>query len=133
MFSYEEAALIEPLACCVRAWSKIKYQKNDTVAILGVGPTGMMHVLLAKLFEFSKIFCMDLNDFRLDFVKKFGVTTIRSDNPDLIRKINDDTSIGVDVAIVATSSLDAFQDAIKLVRKGGTVVMFGVPTKDANY
>ena len=129
--SYEEAALIEPLACCVRAWSKFKYQKNDTVAILGVGPTGMMHVLLAKSFGFSKIFCMDLNDFRLDFVKKLGVTAIRSDNPDLIKKINDDTSIGVDVAIVATSSLHAFQDAIKLVRKGGTVVMFGVPSKDA--
>jgi len=74
---------------------------------------------------------MDLNDFRLDFVKKLDVTAIRSDNPDLIKKINDDTSIGVDVAIVATSSLHAFQDAIKLVRKGGTVVMFGVPSKDA--
>jgi len=74
---------------------------------------------------------MDLNDFRLDFVKKFNVTTIRSDHPDLIKKIHDDTSIGVDVAIVATSSLDAFQDALKLVRKGGTVVMFGVPSKGA--
>jgi L-iditol 2-dehydrogenase len=129
--SYEEAALIEPLACCVRAWSKFKYQKNDTVAILGIGPTGMMHVLLAKSFGFSKIFCVDLNNFRLDFVKKFGATTIHSDNPDLVKKITDDTSIGVDVAIVATSSLHAFQDAIKLVRKGGTVVMFGVPSKGA--
>ena len=83
--SYEEAALIEPLACCVRAWSKVKYQKNDTVAILGIGPTGMMHVLLAKSFGFSKIFCMDLNDFRLDFVKKFGCYMLfRSDNPHLV-------------------------------------------------
>ena len=129
--SYEEAALIEPLACCVRAWSKFKYQKNDTVAILGIGPTGMMHVLLAKSFGFSKIFCVDLNNFRLDFVKKFGATPIHSDNPDLVKKITDDASIGVDVAIVATSSLHAFQDAIKLVRKGGTVVMFGVPSKGA--
>ena len=72
---------------------------------------------------------MDLNDFRLDFVKKFDVSAIRSDNPELIKKINTDTSGGVDVAIVATSSLHAFQDAIKLVRKGGTVVMFGVPSK----
>jgi L-iditol 2-dehydrogenase len=129
--SYEEAALIEPLACCVRAWSKFKYQKNDTVAILGVGPTGVMHALLAKSFGSSKIFCMDLNDYRLGFVKKFGATTIRSDDPNLIQKINDETTIGVDVAIVATSSLHAFQDAIKLVRKGGTVVMFGVPSKGA--
>ena len=129
--SYEEAALIEPLACCVRAWSKFKYKENDTAAILGVGPTGIMHILLAKLFGFSKIFCMDLNDFRLNFVKKFGVTSFRSDNPDLVQKITDETIRGVDVAIVATSSLHAFQNAIKLVRKGGTVVMFGVPNKGA--
>ena len=45
--------------------------------------------------------------------------------------MNDEPKIGVDVAIVATSSLHAFQDAIKLVRKGGTVVMFGVPSKGA--
>ena len=47
----------------------------------------------------------------------------------MIKKITDDTLIGVDIAIVATSSLHAFQDAIKLVRKGGTVIMFGVPSK----
>ena len=74
---------------------------------------------------------MDLNNFRLNFVKKFDVTAIRSDDPDLIKTITVDTSIGVDIAIVSTSSLHALQDAIKLVRKGGTVVMFGVPSKGA--
>jgi L-iditol 2-dehydrogenase len=38
---------------------------------------------------------------------------------------------GVDVAIVATSSMAALEDAIDLVRKGGTVMMFGVPSKGA--
>jgi hypothetical protein len=35
------------------------------------------------------------------------------------------------VAIVATSSLKALEDAIDMVRKGGTVMMFGVPSKDS--
>nr|AIF13475.1 alcohol dehydrogenase (gutB) [uncultured marine thaumarchaeote KM3_62_E02] len=38
---------------------------------------------------------------------------------------------GVDVVIVATGSLKAFRDAITFVRKGGTIVMFGVPSKGA--
>ncbi|MCH6586640.1 MAG: zinc-binding dehydrogenase, partial [Thaumarchaeota archaeon] len=38
---------------------------------------------------------------------------------------------GVDVAIVATSNLKALEDAIDMVRKGGTVMMFGVPSKEA--
>ena len=131
--SFEEAALIEPLACCIRAWSKFSYQKNDTAVILGVGSTGIMHALLAKSAYFSKIFCLDLNNFRLDFAKKLGFETIRSDDTSLSEKIikSTDTS-GVDIVIVATGSLEALRDAIKLVRKGGTIVMFGVPNKGAS-
>jgi len=68
--SFEEAAMIEPLACCVRAWTKFRYYEGDSVAIFGVGPTGMMHVMLAQAKKLSKIFCFDVNDFRLDFAKK---------------------------------------------------------------
>ena len=60
-----------------------------------------------------------------------GVEEINISKIPVTKKIHDETSIGVDVAIVATSSLHAFQDALKLVRKGGTVVMFGVPSKGA--
>jgi len=130
--SFEEAAMIEPLACCIRAWNKFKHQKNDSVAILGVGPTGIMHVLLAKLYGFGKIFCLDLNDFRLDFAKKFETITIHSDNPNALEQIKSETeNQGVDVVIVATGSLKALQDAVNFVRKGGTIVMFGVPSKGA--
>ena len=131
--SFEEAAMIEPLACCVRAWSKFPYQEGDSAAIFGVGPTGMMHVMLALAKKFSKIFCFDINDFRLDFAKKFHITeSINSMNEDRKQKILDHTDgMGVDAAIVATSSLKALEDAIDMVRKGGTVMMFGVPSKDA--
>lgn len=131
--SYEEAAMIEPLACCVRAWSKFSYREDDSTAIFGVGPTGMMHVMLAHAKKFSKIFCFDINDFRLDFVKKFNITaSISSMDEHRKQIILDNTGgRGVDVAIVATSSLNALDDAIDMTRKGGTVMMFGVPSKGA--
>jgi L-iditol 2-dehydrogenase len=131
--SYEEAAMIEPLACCVRAWSKFSYQEGDSTAIFGVGPTGMMHVMLARAKKFSKIFCFDVNDFRLDFAKKFNITdSISSMDENRKQKILDNTDgQGVDVAIVATSSLKALDDAIDVTRKGGVVMMFGVPSKGA--
>ena len=131
--SFEEAAMIEPLACCIRAWNKFKHQKNDSVAILGVGPTGIMHVLLAKLYGLGKVFCLDLNDFRLDFAKKFETITIHSGNTNAMEQIKSETANqGVDVVIVSTSSLDALKDAVHFVRKGGTIVMFGVPSKGSN-
>jgi L-iditol 2-dehydrogenase len=131
--SFEEAAMIEPLACCVRAWAKYSYYEGDSVAIFGVGPTGMMHVMLAQAKKFSKIFCFDVNDFRLDFAKKFNITeSIHSMDEKRQQRVLDHTDgQGVDVAIVATSSLKALDDAIDVVRKGGAVMMFGVPSKGA--
>ena len=131
--TFEEAAMIEPLACCVRAWNKFQYQQGDSAAILGVGPTGIMHLMLAQANKFSKIFCFDLNEYRLDFAKKFNVTeTIISTDGQRKKKILDHTEDrGVDVAIVATSSLKALEDGIDMVRKGGAVMMFGVPSKGA--
>lgn len=131
--SYEEAAMIEPLACCVRTWTKFSYQEHDSAAIFGVGPTGMMHVMLAHAKKFSKIFCFDVNDFRLEFAKSFNITeSINSMDENRKQKILDNTDgQGVDVAIVATSSLKALEDAFDMVRKGGSVVMFGVPSKGA--
>lgn len=131
--TFEEAAMIEPLACCVRAWTKYRFQEGDSVAIFGVGPTGMMHVMIALAKKFSKIFCFDVNDFRLSFAKKFNVTeSINSMDENRMKKILDHTQgRGVDVAIVATSSLNALSDAIDMVRKGGAVMMFGVPSKGA--
>ena len=131
--SFEEAAMIEPLACCVRAWRKYNYQQGDSVAVFGVGPTGMMHVMLAHAKKFSKIFCFDVNDFRLNFAQKFDITkSINSGDETRKQLILEHTDgLGVDVAIVATSSMSALDDAIDMVRKGGSVMMFGVPSKDS--
>lgn len=122
--TFEEATMIEPLACCVRAWNKIDYNKGDTAAVFGVGPTGMMHVMLAQMKEFSKIFCFDVNEFRLDFARKLGTVAKNAKSSDRFQK-------DVDVAIIATSNLTVLADAIEMVRKGGTIMMFGVPSKGA--
>ncbi len=131
--TYEEAAMIEPLACCVRAWKKLSHQEGDSVAIFGVGPTGMMHLLIAQAKKLSKIICFDMNDFRLNFAKKFDITdSINSVDENRKQKILEHTEgRGVDLAIVATSSLNALNDAIDMVRKGGAIMMFGVPSKGA--
>ncbi|MEX1054270.1 MAG: zinc-dependent dehydrogenase [Nitrosopumilaceae archaeon] len=133
LMSFDEAAMIEPLACCIRAWKKIQAKDGDSVAIFGIGPTGMMHVMLSKMHGMQDIFCFDVNDFRLDFAKKFGITeSIKSTDPKAQEKILEKTqNRGVDVAIVATGSLNAITQAVEFVRKGGTIILFGVPSRDA--
>jgi L-iditol 2-dehydrogenase len=131
--SFEEASMIEPLACCIRAWNKIKFKKGDSIAILGAGPTGLMHLMLSKVYGIQDIFCFDINDFRLGFAKKFGIAdAIRSDDPNAYQKILSKTqNRGVDIVMLATGSLNAIEQGVDFVRKGGTIMLFGVPTKGA--
>lgn len=129
--SFDEAAMIEPLACCVRSWAKFSHHPGDTVAVFGAGPTGMMHVMLAQVNNFSKVFCLDVNDFRLDFAKSFGAIPLKSDPQSIPKILSETQNLGVDVSIVATGSLKAVSDAIAVTRKGGIIVLFGVPSKGA--
>ena len=135
--SYEQASLIEPLACCIRAFEKIKYSnKGDSIAIFGAGPAGLMLTGLAKLYGFSKIFILDLNHFRLGFCKKNfpDVITINPEQVNFVKIINEHTSNrGVDLSIVATSSLHALSNSYDIIRKGGTVMLFGVPQKGSIF
>ena len=136
--SFDEASLIEPLACCIRSLNKCNFQKGDDMAIFGAGPAGMMHVALANVFGAGKIIVVDINNFRIDFAKKFcyNISTFKSlpdKEEDLTQKIKNSTdSRGVDISIVATGSTKALAQAFEATRKAGKVMLFGVPSKNSN-
>lgn len=127
--SYDEAALIEPFACCIRGLNKISIKHGDNIAILGAGPTGVMHMLLAKMWGANNIVVSDINDFRLKFVEKYGATTVNLNRENLdiaIKEATDD--IGTDVTILATGNIKAFESSLKITRRGGKILLFGVPS-----
>ncbi|HXV87754.1 MAG TPA: alcohol dehydrogenase catalytic domain-containing protein [Nitrososphaeraceae archaeon] len=127
--SYDEAALIEPFACCIRGINKISIKHGDNVAILGAGPTGVMHTLLARLWGANNIVVSDVNQFRLKFVEKYGVTAVNLNLEKLDNVINNNTeSLGVDVTILATGSMKAFESSLRITRRGGKILLFGVPS-----
>jgi L-iditol 2-dehydrogenase len=133
--SYDEASLIEPLACCLRALAKCNFHKGDDVAILGSGPAGMLHMLLAKIFGAGRIFVIDINQFRLDFARKhYDLKTFNSMvDKDFIKKIQEATNDrGTDITIVATGNTRAVLQAFELTRRAGRIMLFGVPAKGSN-
>ena len=130
--SFDEASLIEPLACCIRGLTKCKLQKGDDITILGAGPAGLMHIILAKLTGAGRIVVFDINQFRLDFAREhFGIDTYNvAREKDIIKKMQDTTDfIGADTTIVATGSSKAILQSFELTRKGGNVLLFGVPAE----
>jgi len=124
--SFEEATLIEPLACCIRALRKGELRIDDSVAIIGAGTTGMIHIMLSRLLGASRIIVSDLFDRRLEAAKKFGAdVTVNPQRESLDEVVRGETDkIGVDLAIVTASSLKAYRAAVGVCRKGGRILVF---------
>jgi len=127
--TFEEAALVEPTACCIRSIMRCDIQIGDDVLVIGAGPIGLTQIQLLKLFGVSRVFLSDILDFRLEAAERFGADeTINPRQENLVERIKGMTDgRGVDVVVVATGSTDAIVQALKSVRRGGTVNLFGAP------
>jgi L-iditol 2-dehydrogenase len=132
--SFEEATLIEPTACCIRAQNKLGIQTGDSIAVIGAGPSGILHVLLSKLAGASKVIVSDLIDYRLRMAEKFGADL--AVNPRLknlgeaVKEVTEGR--GADMVIVTAPVKEALIDGMKVCRRGGTVCLFA-PTQPNEY
>ncbi|MCF8884660.1 MAG: zinc-dependent dehydrogenase [Aigarchaeota archaeon] len=128
--SYEEASLIEPLAACFRGQLKLNIRPGDVVTIIGAGPIGLMHFMLAKSFGASKIIMSEVDGKRIEIAKRLGVEYIVNPLEEDIEKfiLNLTNGRGSDVVVVAVGSPHAQKDALKIVGRGGRVNFFaGLP------
>ena len=132
--SFEEATLIEPVGCCIRALSKSSIQSDDTVAIIGAGTTGIIHLALSRIFGAAKTLVSDLIDFRLKMAKNFGADVlVNPKKEDLEAVVKAETNgVGADLVIVTAPSLEAYTSGMKICRKGGRLCVFA-PTSPGEY
>ncbi|UCC96253.1 MAG: zinc-dependent dehydrogenase [Candidatus Omnitrophota bacterium] len=127
--SFEEGTFIEPLACVIRGQRLAHLEAGQHILILGGGISGLLHLLLARAQGAGRIIVTDINEYRLKAAKEFGADEVihaKEDIPARVRKSNDDR--GVDLAIVCTSALTAFIQALYSIDRGGTVLCFA-PTE----
>jgi L-iditol 2-dehydrogenase len=124
--SFEEATLIEPLACGIRAINKCEIQNGDTVAIIGAGPAGIINVALRRLSGAGQILVSDVVDYRLRMARKFGAdVAINVQNEsfaEAVKSVTEDR--GADTVIVTAPSVKAYDSALEICRKGGTICVF---------
>lgn len=126
--SYDEAALLEPLACVVLGNEAAGISPGDTVVIAGGGgPIGLMHLQLARHNGARHAVVTDLRDSRLRLAEQLGAThAINPARDDPIRFVRELTNgRGADVVIETAGVPEVWQMSVQLARKGGTVVMFG--------
>jgi L-iditol 2-dehydrogenase len=124
----EHAALTEPLACAVHGFEDSRPRKGDVVAVIGGGPLGLMILHVAALAGYEVIAIVK-HDGQVEAARQLGAAHIVQTSS--IRKAIRETRAltpkdrGVDIAIEAVGVPEAWQEAVELVRKGGTVNFFG--------
>jgi len=124
---FEEAALLEPLACVVNGNDVADIKLGDTVVVIGAGPIGLMHVQLAKIGGATKVICTDLAHQRLQVATELGATAVidasKEDQLKSVRGLTD--GVGADVVIEAVGLPQTWELAVEMTRKAGTTVLFG--------
>jgi len=125
--SFEEAAITEPLACVLHGVEEANVKLGDTVAIIGAGPIGLLHLLTVKKMGAEKIVMIDLVDERLNVAKELGADeTINAGKENSVEKVQQLTGgYGADIVIEAIGSPVTWEQALRLARKGGTILEFG--------
>ena len=126
--SYEDAALVEPLACVLRGLEESNVRPGDTVAVIGLGPIGMMFVRLAKSLCDARVIAIGRRPQQLLRASRMGAdeTVLNCDGADVVGPVHEMTGgRGADVVIEAVGLPEVWQLAIKLLRRGGVVNFFG--------
>ena len=119
--SYEEAAMIEPLACAARALRLINVKKGYIILVLGSGVSGLLNIQLAKL-KGANVTATDINEYRLKKAKEFGA--------DKVVNANNELNVKADRVVICTGALQAVKQAFECIDRKGTILFFAVPGKN---
>jgi D-arabinitol dehydrogenase (NADP+) len=122
--SYDEGAFVEPLSCVVHGIERAEVRLTDRVALLGAGPIGLLLLQVAQHRGAAAVTVVERQPTRAELAKKLGAQHCTQDIGDLGLS-------AYDVVIDATGAPSVMAETVALARKGGTVMLFGVPPRGA--
>lgn len=129
------AALIEPFACVLRGQEALNIRPGEYVLVLGAGPIGVMHALLARMRGAGRVVVSEILPERADKIAQMNVDRVINpsveDLPAIVRE--ETRGEGADVVIVAAPAHQAQESALELAGIGGRINFFGGLPKDKPF
>jgi 2-desacetyl-2-hydroxyethyl bacteriochlorophyllide A dehydrogenase len=131
-FPLSHAAFAEPLSCCIHGIEQANIKVGDKVAIIGAGTIGLLMIQLAILKGSSMIIVFDPLAEKRNLALGLNADYVFDPSEEnVIQKMNDLTSGGADVVIECAGNETAAQTSLNIIRKGGTIVLFGLANSEA--
>ncbi len=124
--TFEQAAMVEPVAVAAHAIGLTKIALNDTVVVVGAGMIGLFLIQLLSQTSAGKIIAVDLDPRKLELAKNFGADETLDSNAMVMENIKTHTEDrGADVVFEAVGLSTTLTLAVESVRKGGSVTLIG--------
>lgn len=134
--SWEDAAVVEPLACALHGINRARIQLGETVVVLGCGPIGLLMVQAARLRGPAHIIAVDRNDYRLAVARDMGADLVINparEDPVARVKATTEEGIGCDVVLEAAGSNASVRMAVDMLRRGGRLMEFSVFAEEVSF
>ena len=125
--TYQDAALIEPLACVMKGVEESGMKPGDDAVVIGLGPIGLMFVRLAKV-RGARVIAVGRRKTQVERAARMGAdeVIISAGDTDVVEEVRRLTGgHGADVAIEAVGIPETWEQAVRMVRRGGVVNFFG--------
>jgi L-iditol 2-dehydrogenase len=130
---FEEATLVEPIACAIRGVERAGVKPGDTVLIVGAGVSGLLFTQLSRLWGAALVVVSDLVEYRLERALDYGAhATINPAVDDVQEEVQRLVGRpGADVVIVTVGNPSVMEQGLRLAAKGGTVLVYApLPPED---
>ena len=128
----EEAALLEPLACCLNSYSRmLPIAKESPVVIIGDGPMGLIHLQLFKRLSSSRVAIVGRVPLRMERARAMGADAVFAYSHDTAPDVLNFAGAfsGAGVVVIATSNPVAFELATKVSARNSKINVFaGMPS-----
>ncbi len=121
------APLIQVATTCLHAQRLASVSLGESVAVIGLGVSGQLHVQIAKARGAGKVIGISRSRFKNDLAKQLGADVVIESGPSAVAKVLEETDgRGADVVIECTGVMTSIADAIRMARFGGRIQMFGI-------
>lgn len=128
----EEAALLEPIGCCLHGMERVTVRPGDTAVVIGAGWIGLIMLQLLRLRGVSQLIVSEPKAAKREQAARLGADLVLDPTAgDIREQVRDATGGGADIVVEVVGSAATAATALDLVGDGGTVLFFGVAPREA--
>ncbi len=131
--SFIEAAMAEPISCCLHGIDLCNIKAGDTVLVMGGGPIGMIMMQLAKNAGASKVIMSEPVEEKREQALKLGATKTIDPLHEDVEAVLAEYCENVNVVIECVGNVHTQADAVRFAGRGATIMYFGLAAPEESF